>query len=232
VNHLTRMEKGYVCVAGIDVETLHHVRPVVDGRLSTACLKRNGGPFDMTCVVDLGPTTHAGHPPETEDYKFDLRKASLLRLASPDEFKKLLKQMVRPRLSEIFGPELVRIGSSSCGVDVGRGSVSLGCLIPARQPSFYLKARPGKADQVRMRVYDGDFDLDLSITDIRLYQSDHVTPNADLVSRIDQRLKSGADVILSVGLTRPFASSTDLSPMHWLQVNNIHLEENLTWLLG
>jgi len=83
-----------------------------------------------------------------------------------------------------------------------------------------------------MRVYDGDFDLDLSITDIRLYQSDHVTPNADLISRIDQRLKSGADVILSVGLTRPFASSPDLSPMHWLQVNNIHFEENLTWLLG
>jgi hypothetical protein len=167
-----------------------------------------------------------------EDYKFILQKASFSRLASSGEFRKLLKQMAKFRLSEIFGSDLVRIGSISCGVDVGRGKVSLGCLIPAHQPSLYLKPRPGKADQIRMRVYDGDYDLDLSVTDIRLYQADHVTPNADLVSRIERRLNSDARVILSVGLTRPFASSPDLPRMHWLQVNNIHLDDDPTWQLG
>ena len=83
-----------------------------------------------------------------------------------------------------------------------------------------------------MRVYDGDYDLDLSVTDIRLYQADHVAPNTDLVARIERRLNSDTGVILSVGLTRPFASSPDLPPMHWLQVNNIHLNDDPTWQLG
>lgn len=48
VNHLTRMQPGYICVAGIDLETGSHVRPVLpSGRLSAALLRRNGGPFDI-----------------------------------------------------------------------------------------------------------------------------------------------------------------------------------------
>ena len=92
VNHLTRMEKGYICVAGIDIKTANHVRPVLGGRLSTDLLARNGGPFDIACVVALGPTTHVGSPPEMEDYKFDPQKASCLRVASPNKFWELLKQ--------------------------------------------------------------------------------------------------------------------------------------------
>lgn len=232
INHLTRMERGYICVAGIDTETAKHVRPVLIGRLNTSFLMRNGGSFDMACLVDLGPTTHVGHPPELEDHEFTPRKVSHLESVSSDSFWGLLRRLAKFSLSEIFGPELTRKGASSCGVEVGAGSASLGCLIPSSTPSLYLKRRPDREPQIRARLADGDFDLDLSVTDIRLYRDDHVTPDEDLVSQVDKRLKSGTEVILSVGLTRPFSPSQDLPPIHWLQVNNLHLQDDPTCQLG
>src|SRR5260370_42124155 len=47
INHLTRMQQGYICVAGVDLETGRHVRPVLRRRMGTVNLVRNGGLFDM-----------------------------------------------------------------------------------------------------------------------------------------------------------------------------------------
>lgn len=45
INHLTRMGPGRICVAGIDIATKKHVRPIpIEGTVSTAALERNGGP--------------------------------------------------------------------------------------------------------------------------------------------------------------------------------------------
>ena len=47
VNHLTRMRPGYMCVAGIDVASKRHIRPVLKRRLTTDLLTLNGGLFDI-----------------------------------------------------------------------------------------------------------------------------------------------------------------------------------------
>ena len=71
VSHLTRMDIGYICVAGIDVETGAHVRPILNGiRLATAMLRRCGGIFDIGTVIDLGTTSYQGRRPEIEDHVF------------------------------------------------------------------------------------------------------------------------------------------------------------------
>jgi len=41
VNHLTRMKKGYICVAGVMSGTTTHVRPVLKTQLSIDLLNRN-----------------------------------------------------------------------------------------------------------------------------------------------------------------------------------------------
>src|SRR5215203_1566829 len=72
VDHLTRMQPGYFCVAGVDVNTPRHIRPVLRrGRLTIDLLSTGTGPFDVGSVVDLGPATYAGHAPELEDHDFD-----------------------------------------------------------------------------------------------------------------------------------------------------------------
>ena len=79
---------------------------------------------------------------------------------------------------------------------------------------------------------DGEFDLNCGVTDIRLYGNDHVTPDTKEVERFAKRLKSSIGLIICVGLTRPYASSPDFNPVHWLQVNNIHLQDDPIWQLG
>jgi len=72
----------------------------------------------------------------------------------------------------------------------------------------------------------------LLLQDIRLFANDYVTPDMDVMKRVNERIQAGIGVILSVGLTRPFTPSPELAPQHWLQVNNIHLEDNPIWPLG
>jgi hypothetical protein len=52
------------------------------------------------------------------------------------------------------------------------------------------------------------------------------------MQRVAERIVGGTGLLLSVGLTRPFSNSPSSPPVHWLQVNNIHLEDDPTWRLG
>jgi len=225
VNHLTRMQPGYVCVAGVDVHTLKHIRPVLRyGRLTTDLLKRNAGPLDIAAVVDLGPTTYAGHTPELEDYYFDPAKAMWLFDDDPDDYWDLLEQISLESLAAIFGPELEQ-WDESCTVDVGAGCASLGCLAPKERPWLYVDHR----GTVRMVLECLTPSVDLPVTDLRLYERDHRTPRRDLVADVQRRIGAGVEVILSLGLTRPWRKQSDTIKRHWLQVNNIHLQDKPLW---
>ncbi len=83
-----------------------------------------------------------------------------------------------------------------------------------------------------MQLYDGQFSADLSVTDIRLYADDHVTRDARAVAATDRRLRRGTPIIISVGLTRAFATGPTFPPVHWMQVNNLHLEDDPLWRRG
>ncbi len=225
VNHLTRMQPGYVCVAGVDVHTLNHVRPVLRyGRLTTDLLRLNGGPLDIASVVDLGPTAYAGYAPELEDYYFDPARATWLFDDEPDDYWGFLNQISQESLEAIFGPELEQ-WDESCTVDVGEGHASLGCLAPEKRPWLYVDHR----GTVRMVLECLTPSVDLSVTDLRLYERDHKTPRRDLVANVQRRIDAGVEAILSVGLTRPWRKQNDTAERHWLQVNNIHLQDDPLW---
>ena len=225
VNHLTRMKPGYICVAGVDINTLGHVRPVpCRGKLSNSLLKTNGGPMDVGAVVDLGLTTDAGRPPEVEDRRFDPQRATWLFDDGPDDFWDSLEEVAQEDLTEIFGPDL-ELWDESGTVDVGGGSASLGCLKPEGQPWLYIDHR----GTVRMVLDHLTPSVDLSVNDLRLYEKDHRTPRRDLVASLQARLEAGVGTILSVGLTRPWQKRGDVAERHWLQVNNIHLRDNPLW---
>lgn len=231
INHLTRMKEGFCCVAGVDAITGKHVRPVLRGRnLSTGLLARNGGPFDMAVTVQLDSIRPVPRAPEVEDHLFDPRKARALGSVKEDGFWRILSRAAKSKLHDLFGPDLVGRGVASCAVDKSKGRASLGCLVPQSRPILLVR-RESEKEKIRMKVTDGEFYLDLGVTDIRLYQDDHVTPDNKVVGRVARQLASQNDVILSVGLTRPF-KGTEREPVHWLQVNNIHLKENPIWQLG
>ena len=228
INHLTRMQPGYFCVAGVDVETLEHIRPVLrHGRLTTRLLRPKGGPFDMGSVVDLGPTTPTGHAPEMEDHLFDPAKAKWLFDDAPDDYWDLLEEVAQENLTDIFGPAL-ELWDESGTVDIGEGQASLGCLTPERQPWLYVDHR----GTVRMVLDYLTPSVDLAMTDLRLYENDHKTPRREVVAGVQKRLEAGIETILSVGLTRPWRKWNDTEERHWLQINNIHLRDYPLWKLG
>jgi hypothetical protein len=185
----------------------------------------------MSAVLELDTTRTHSAKPQVEDIIIDLSNIKRIGTLQPIKFWRFLTQIAEPKLRNIFGQDLIKIGSDSCGVKVGKGDASLGYLIPKPYPSLYIRRRSDRADQVRMQFTDGTFNLDCGVTDIRLYGNDHVTVNDQIIEDISQRL-SDVPVILSIGLTRAYASRPDFDPIHWLQVNNIHLENDPTWRLG
>ena len=86
--------------------------------------------------------------------------------------------------------------------------------------------------KIRAVITDGTFTVELSVTDIRLYEADHKTPKENLIWQINTQIQGGTPVILSVGLTRPWRHSDDMVERHWLQVNNLHLKDQALCPLG
>lgn len=225
VNHLTRMQAGYICVAGLDLQTNAHVRPVLArSRLTVDLLKRKGGPFDIAVVVDLGNTQAQGKPPETEDHLFDRAQLTTMKELPAGRFWEVLKSVSCNTLKEIFGKKLQR-QRSGCAVDEGTGSASLGSLLPATPPQLSINGW-GK---LRTKINDGTFNVDLSVTDLRFYKDDSHILQPKVVADVQRRIKKGVGVIISVGLARAFVAMGDTVRRHWLQVNNIHLEDDPTW---
>lgn len=235
VSHLTRMQRGQVCVAGIDVDTGRHVRPVLPvGALQARMTTPRGGPFDMATVVDLGLTRPVPSPPEVEDVEFTSWHARIERDVPATLFWEMLGHLSKPTLAEIFGTELRTVGapdSRRAVTDAGTGRASLGVLVPRGQPRLFVATKSDGHESVRMHLSDGDLVLDLSVTDLRLTTDDGSRPDVERVRAVAERLRRRVPVLLSVGLTRPFASRPGEEPVHWLQVNNLHLEDDPAWRL-
>jgi len=233
INHLTRMHGARICLAGVDLQTRRHVRPMLGPEaVPFYLLARYGGPFDMARIVDLGSPRPAPEPPHVEDHVFVASRAKFERAAAAHEFWRLLDDLRGPSLREIFGEDLRDVGRSRYVTPLGLGTTSLGCLRPVGPPELYLTpGRDGK-QQIRMKFSDGRLNVDAGVTDLRLFNDDHATADAARVRAVAQRIADGQDVILSVGLTRKFRAADDAPYFHWLQVNNIHLKEDPVWQLG
>jgi hypothetical protein len=233
VNHLTRMHGGHICVGGVDLESGRHVRPLLGHEhMPFYLLTRYGGPFDMAGIVDLGAARPRPDPPHVEDHVFVPSRAKVWRTAGPGEFWSLLDGLAKPTLGEVFGTALRAVGRSRYATDVGQGLASLGCLRPQRKPDLYLAAGRDGKPQIRMRLSDGEIEADAGVTDLRLRQPNHTTPDRDAVRAVARRICVSDDVILGVGLTRKYRPSEKADYFHYLQVNNVHLKEEPTWQLG
>src|SRR6185369_15977572 len=160
-----------------------HVRPRVaaNKRMETFLLASRGGPFDMGAIVDIGQAKPVGEAPHIEDHEFDWMRANLVKYVEPDRFWRMLKYMVRPGLSEVFGHELTSTSTGACFLPHGAGTASLGCICPVEPPCLELMAREGQGPAVRIRLNDGRLTLNLRVTDVRLCGPDNSTPIPSIV---------------------------------------------------
>jgi hypothetical protein len=121
-----------VCVAGIRVSALSHIRPVTPGRrLSITVTEAQGGPFGIRGVVELDDVRGRGTPPPVEDVEFRLAQAERLGRLKRAAFWELIRGVAGTRLKDIFGDELERIGSN-LAMRPGVGTASLAVCFQLR----------------------------------------------------------------------------------------------------
>jgi hypothetical protein len=203
------------------------VRPVLDGQLPVALLQRNGGPFDIGRLVNLGKVQPCGSPPEVEDHRFNASAARAIRDYKPKDYWGLLAGVAKKTFSAIFGPAL-QPQRSGAAVAPDMGTASLGCLLPATAPVLSVSSW-GTSQRVRIQVSDGVFTVDLSVTDVRFHEHDHWAVDAAAIQDVQRRIRAGVPVILSVGLARAYQVTNDTEERHWLQVNGVHLGDDPVW---
>ena len=224
VNHLTKMDPGYICVAGIGIANHVHIRTTLARRLDDTLAKKYGGIIAIGEIVDLGVTINDGAPPEIEDQRFELNNIRVVRTMSATSFWKMLSDVAEPSLEEIFGKHLERAGKSSYAVAEGKGSASLGCLSLAKQPKLYIDSH----QKLRISFDNDGVQVDVKVNDLRMHKRDgtilHNFTNA-AISKVNR----GHKVILTVGLARAFQAKNDNQRRHWLQVNNIHFADDPLW---
>jgi hypothetical protein len=231
VSHLTRMRAGCVCVAGIDLLKRQHVRPVLHGQLETSLLQTLGGPFDMGNIVNFDQVRILPSFERSEDRLFWKSKVIREKVIDGFSFWHLLNGVSENSLGDIFHQGL-ETRNTCAFVAKGKSSISLGCLKPAETPLLLLEP-PEDRPRLRIMVCDDGRWLKLPVTDIRLFDAvTHQIPNASLIEKINSLMKE-QDVLLGVGLTHLFTSDPQyFEPVHWLQVNAIHLKHNLLWRLA
>lgn len=230
IAHLTRMQPGFICAAGFDTATGKNVRPCLSNgrRLERDLFRRQL--FDIGNIINLGPTKYAGQAPEFEDHIFSQPLAKFIRREEPGEFWNRLFDASETSLAQIFGRGLV-IEKPRATVAENHGEASLGCLLPVRKPKLLVENLYG-SPAVRIRLWEGGAFLNLSVTDLRLYAPDQKTIRTSQIEDISRRIQRGVPVILAVGLTRLFQKDPKSEPRHYLQVNNIHMEDAPLWTTG
>lgn len=69
--------------------------------------------------------------------------------------------------------------------------------------------------------------MSLPLTDLRFYDLTSDLVDERRLELLEDRLRRRA-VLLSIGVGRPWAREGS-QPRHWLQVNNVHLDDNPLW---
>jgi hypothetical protein len=218
VNHLTRMKAPRICAAGLDRAGGRHIRPTTHpDPLTRSVLASEGGPFALGTLVELGDTTPCPNPPETEDHRFSPTQAQVLGQLSPDRYLELLREHARDGLHALFGQQLERRGRSYA-VEAGLGTASLGILrTRGKAKKVYINA----FGSLRLELTGSDPPASLPVNDLRLFEPDHETVSAKAVADLNARMSRTNDILLMVGLTRPYLASGDDRKRHWLQINGI-----------
>lgn len=219
VNHLTRMTGERICLAGVDVASYTHVRPVTgpDDLLTRALLRENGGPLAVGALVDLGAVKARPTRPQTEDHEFNPRRVRHVRDATDEEYLGLLGAISHHEVQTAFGPDLVAIRPRKWAVPVERGVRSLaivpldGARLRIKREKLYLVLSQPIAAEIR-------------VTDVRFYDGD-LQVRDDLVRDVNRRLAAGVNAYAMLGLARAIPDEGRDGEVHWLMANGICLAD-------
>jgi hypothetical protein len=218
LNHITRFTGTRICIAGVELAELEHVRPTTPSSdpITRELLSDEGGPVQIGALLDIGEATPDPSPPETEDHLFATSNAELVELLDGDTYLEMLNSVSDRDIQTAFGPSLHRV-RKGYAIDAGQGKRSLAVVRARETPT--LAVDPW--EKLRLTIPDMEHSPALSVTDVRFVEKDHKTIKHDIVKDVNDRLAAGVDAFLMLGLARAIQFPWDTQERHWLQVNGI-----------
>jgi hypothetical protein len=192
----------------------------------------SSGVLRLGCQIDLGwhKFKEPPQPPEVEDCYFKLANVRVIRQLSPDEFWSYLASSARKSVVEIFGDALL-LHRTTMAIPANKGAASLGDLWVDRL-ELVIEEYNGQPKLRGRFIVDEERRLSVAVTDLRFYIEADGEYRLDIhkVSKVQESLqKTRGRVVLSLGLSRAKAARDGEVPMHWLQINGVHLEEDPLW---
>jgi len=220
LNHVTRMRRSRICVAGIECGSLTHMRPTTSKEelLTRELLRAEGGPFGPGALVDLGEVVPEGSPPEVEDRRFVTGHARHVEDLSDQKYLTLLASVADDSVKGAFGADLREIRPRKFAIPKGHGQRSL-AVIPVEAAELQIAW-----GNLYVSLRDGDVDAKLRVTDVRFYEPDHKTIKVDLMQDVSRRMAGGVEAYAMLGLARAMRDQ-DGGDVHWLQCNGICLAD-------
>lgn len=211
-----------ICVAGVDMNTQRHVRPISRraDTLTRDMLVENGGAFEVGAIVDLGSVRPNPSPPEVEDHWFWPNQVRRLGRLPADEYLVLMDGIANDDLASVLGPGLER-HNWKYAIDAGTGTASLGVL-KVKDAKIEINQFGG----LQVRLADMRPQTYIPITDLRFFAEDQKAIRGDAVDRVNRRLRRRAEAYLMLGLARAFVARGDDTARHWLQVNGVCLPDD------
>jgi hypothetical protein len=208
-----------ICIAGIEVDSKRHLRPVtaMDDLITRSLLVEEGGRLELGTGLELGPTTATPNRPEAEDHFCQTSNFEALGVLSGQEYCDLLTRVEGGDLGTAFGPGLRRNGNTYA-MEPDGGANSLACIRAKRDARLSIdfeKPYLRLPEQVKVKV-----------TDVRFFESDQRTLRRDVVADVNARLATGVGAFLMFGLSRPWARPGEDKELQWLQLNGICLEDS------
>jgi hypothetical protein len=215
---VTAMGGDSVCVAGIDLTTKQTLR-LNEPQPTRRILAALGGlsPGDVI-EVNASPVATA-EAPHVEDCHWQPRSLKKVGQMSVAEVRALAADQTCPGIEEAFGAPAPRTGGRNRGWPTGQGARSL-ALLSVRYVRFNIDLR-GKV-RTAFRDQFGDYWEGVPFQDVsvRGHETSCVECKSAYLDEIKREFEANATVI-RVGLTRPFAASSDQSGLCWLQVTNV-----------
>ena len=225
ITDLTYM-RGGVCIAGINIETLKHIRPVLSyGQIQRDFIKENNICPGAIVRFALTPKRDI-KPPHIEDHIFE--NAEFIKFVNQVEWYERLSACADTSLKSAFGNCI----TENKGIIPHTDTSSLAIIkLTGNIRVNFFDSDSGAILPFKMRLTfssDGIY-YHLPVTDLQFidYCNGYFLSSRkreELKRELEGLINSSEHIFLSIGLTRPFKKSEDSQELCYLQVNSIYSE--------
>ncbi|MFN3480126.1 MAG: HRDC domain-containing protein [Thermodesulfovibrionales bacterium] len=225
ITDLTYMRGGF-CIAGIDVETLENIRPVLNfGAIQKEFVDRNK--IYPGALVSFDFSHKKPKPPHIEDYVFNPEKTTFIKFLSQSEWLNILNSCSSTSLAYAFSNLII----DRKGIQPDADAVSLALIKVDSLKVNFFDSDSGAVLPFKVRVSftSGGELYHLPVTDMQFidYCNERFSEGIrrdKFKADIEKLINESEYILLRIGLTRPFKKADDTKELCYLQVNGIYSE--------